>query len=370
MGDVLRVAVIGLGLIGRQRAEALREIEGATLAATVDPVANVPQVQRSAPHYATLAELPRDLYDAAVIAVPHHLAPAIATDLLSEGSPVLLEKPLCVRGGDARSLEALAAKLPMPSFVGYNYRYLPAIGELLRAAAAGRLGELRSVEMLVGHGGHPGSAASWKLDPARAGGGVLLDPGVHLLDLLLRLAPEAVCANVEATSGFWPTGIEEDVVATFRAQRLLATIRVSHIRWVNTFRVEAFGEDGYAIAEGRGGHYGPMTLRLGRRWAWAETGAVSQRDSERTRELGTRDESLREELAEVVARWRGERLEARQPQPATFSEARRVTELCEQLYERISPPDDPRRSSPRGREAAPAPTPAGTSSTRVADRSP
>ncbi len=333
--SLLRVAIVGLGLIGRQRAEALGGIGGAKLAATVDPVSGGLGEAGGVPHYATLAELPREAYDAAVVAVPHDRAVALAAEVLAARRPVLIEKPLGVRGVDARRLEALAADLPRPSFVGYNYRYLPAVGELLRRAGAGELGELRNVDMLVGHGGHPGSAVGWKLDPARAGGGVLLDPGVHLLDLLLALAPSASCVAIEATRGFWPTGIEEDVVATFRRGRLLATVRVSHIRWVNTFRLEAFGEDGYAIAEGRGGNYGPMTLRLGRRWAWTEASVVSQRESEEVWDFGTRDASLGEELADVVARWRGEEARAGDPWPATMSEARRVTELCERLYPRI-----------------------------------
>jgi 1,5-anhydro-D-fructose reductase (1,5-anhydro-D-mannitol-forming) len=345
----LRVAVIGLGLIGRQRAAALGRIEGATLAATVDPAAARGGGVSGAPHYASLAQLPRAAYDAAVVAVPHDRAVPIAADVLAARRPVLAEKPLGVRGDDARRLESAAADLPRASFVGYNYRYLPAIAELLRHARAGELGELRTIDMLVGHGGHPGSAVGWKLDPARAGGGVLLDPGVHLLDLLLALAPAAVCVGIEATRGFWPTGIEEDVVATFRAERLIATVRVSHVRWVNTFRVEAFGEDGYAIAEGRGGNYGPMTLRLGRRWAWVGAGAVSQRESEEVRDFGTCNDSLRDELADVVARWRGDATPVGGPQPASMSEARRVTELCEQLYPRIEPAGPPAASGSQPR---------------------
>jgi 1,5-anhydro-D-fructose reductase (1,5-anhydro-D-mannitol-forming) len=341
--SVLRVAVIGLGLIGRQRAEALSRIEGATLAATVDPAITEQTIgARSSgggvtgvPHYATLDALPDHAYDAAVVAVPHDRALSVATAVLESRRPILVEKPLGVRAQDARRLERLAAELPLPSFVGYNYRYLPAVGELLRRARGGELGELRNIDMLVGHGGHPGSASSWKLDPARAGGGVLLDPGVHLLDLLLRLSPDVSCSAIEATRGFWPTGIEEDVAVTFRAERLIATVRVSHIRWVNTFRVETFGEEGYAIVEGRGGNYGTMTLRLGRRWGWAAPGATSQRESEEVRDFGARNDSLRDELADVVARWRGEDTPTGDPHPATMSEARRTTELCEQLYPRI-----------------------------------
>jgi predicted dehydrogenase len=332
----VRVAVVGLGLIGRQRLEALDRIAGVRVAATVDPIASPPAGESGVPHHRSLAELPIDSYDCAIVAVPHDVAIDTARRLLRAGRPILIEKPLGVSSADARELEALASGLERPSFVGYNYRYLPAVAELLRRAASGDLGRLRNLDLLVGHGGHPQSGEGWKLDPTRAGGGVLLDPGVHLLDLLLRLTPDVRCTSIEATSGFWPTGIEEDVVAIFRHERTICTVRVSHVRWVNTFRVELFGEDGYAIAEGRGGNYGPMTLRVGRRWAWTAAGVPSQRESEQTWNFGDRNDSLRDELADVVARWRGASPRTVSPRPATMSEAREITELCEHLYGRIS----------------------------------
>jgi predicted dehydrogenase len=332
----VRVAVVGLGLIGRQRVEALHRISGARLAATVDPIASPQPSATRVPHHRSLAELSIDGCDCAVVAVPHDVAVDVARRLLRAGRAVLIEKPLGVRSADARELEALAAGLDRPSFVGYNYRYLPAVAELVRHADSGELGRPRNLDLLVGHGGHPQSGEGWKLDPIRAGGGVLLDPGVHLLDLLLRLTPDVQCTNVEATKGFWGTGIEEDVVVNFRHERTISTVRVSHVRWINTFRVELFGEDGYAIAEGRGGNYGPMTLRIGRRWAWMAASVASQRESEQTWHFGERNDSLHDELADVIARWRGAAPSPVQPRPATMGEAREITELCEQLYARIT----------------------------------
>jgi 1,5-anhydro-D-fructose reductase (1,5-anhydro-D-mannitol-forming) len=328
----VRIAVVGLGLIGRQRAQALQQIDGARLVATVDPHTTLEQGDARVPHYRSLEALPMDACDCAVVALPHDVAVDVARSLLLAGRPVLIEKPLGISSADARELESLAAGLEQPSFVGYNYRYLPAIAEMIRLADAGDLGTLRNVDLLVGHGGNPRSGEGWKLDPRRAGGGVLVDPGVHLLDLLLRLTPKVRCTSIEASRGFWASGIEEDVVASFRDERTIGTVRISHVRWVNTFRVELFGEDGYAIAEGRGGNYGPMTLRVGRRWAWTQEGVASQRDSERTYDYGERNDSLRDELADVVACWRGAEPAAGQPRPASMSEAREITELCEQLY--------------------------------------
>jgi 1,5-anhydro-D-fructose reductase (1,5-anhydro-D-mannitol-forming) len=331
----LRVLVIGYGLIGRQRVEALGNLSGVRLAGTVDPATADPSASTGAPHHTDIAEVSPDVYDAAIIAVPHDHATALAEAVLQSNRPVLIEKPLAIAAAQARRLEQLASFVPIPSFVGYNYRFLPAIQAILNVASSGRLGRLRNVDMLLGHGGHPESAEGWKLDPVRAGGGVLLDPGVHLFDLLLRLAPGIECTDVQATRGFWRTGIEEDVVATFCQDALLATVRVSHIRWVNTFRVEVIGEDGYAMAEGRGGNYGPMRLRIGKRWAWSEPGAGSQRETEEKQDFGTEDLSLRDELEAVVRAWHCGDHEEGAVRPATMEEGRGVTELCEALYLRL-----------------------------------
>jgi predicted dehydrogenase len=253
---------------------------------------------------------------------------------LAQGKPVLLEKPLGRSSTEAAELEQLARVVPRPSFVGYNYRFLPSFRGLAEAVANGTIGALRSLDMLIGHGGNPRSAEGWKLDPARSGGGVLLDPGVHLLDLLLQLMPDAESPSVAVTRGFWPTGIEEDVALAFQHENMLATIRVSHIRWINAFRIEAFGDDGYAIAEGRGGNYGSITLRIGKRWAWAQTDAATQRETEESRDFGSTDTSLQDELAAVVRLWCGGEARGRIG-PATFAEGRRVADLCDELYSLI-----------------------------------
>jgi predicted dehydrogenase len=327
----LRLVVIGIGLIGKQRAAAADALEGVQLAATVDPRA---QFSTEIPHYQRVEDVPPETYEAAIVSLPHHVATVVATDVLRQRKPVLIEKPLGTSAAAARELEQAASALDAPSFVGYNYRFLPTVRAVKAAVDHGQLGTLRSIDMLIGHGGHAASAEGWKLDPERAGGGVLLDPGVHLLDLLLQLLPQARFASIEATRGFWGTGIEEDVSIIFRTQNALATLRISHIRWVNAFRIEVFGEDGYALAEGRGGNYGRMTLRMGERWAWARREGLSQLDTEENIDFGLDNRSLDDELAAVVAAWRGEE-SPDTPRPATFAEARRVTELCGELYEHL-----------------------------------
>ena len=123
--------------------------------------------------------------------------------------------------------------------------------------------------MQFGHGGGPGQG-SWKLDPVRAGGGVLIDPGIHLLDIITRLEghPPKFVGGV-AWSGFWNTGIEEDVhFIAAGSTSPVYDVKVSIVRWRSLFRLEVHGLEGYGIVEGRGRSYGPQRYLRGPRWGW------------------------------------------------------------------------------------------------------
>lgn len=324
----MRVLVIGHGLIGQRRAKAIMAIDDAVLAGTVDKAERDPDAYGAAPHYWRLEDVPTESYDAAVIALPHHLGHAYAVRCLFGNKPVLIEKPLGRNSTEAHKVLKAATNCALPSFVGYNYRFLPHIERAFKQAREGRLGKLRAVDILLGHGGHPGSADGWKLDPKLAGGGVLIDPGVHAFDLLLNLDPDLLFTHVGATRGFWKTGIEEDATVSLASPERLANVRVSHVRWVNTFRVEIFGEAGYAICEGRGGHYGNMTLRSGERWGWQK--ADSQAASESTEDFGAVDSSFDREMQAVIDRWMGKT--AAETAPATLAEGLRVAELVDEMY--------------------------------------
>lgn len=331
---MVRILVIGHGLIGRQRANAVAALARAgrcALAGTVDPQPRAPDLYGGAPHFAQLADVAPDRYDAAVIAVPHHLAGGLTRAVVAQAKPVLVEKPLGLSGAEARALADAARGTA--SFVGYNYRFLPTFREAVARIQRGELGPLRSIDMLLGHGGNPRSAEGWKLDPALAGGGVILDPGVHLFDLLLCLEPRLRLQHAAATRGFWKTGIEEDFAAVLGHGELLATARVSHIRWINTFRIEIGGDAGYAIIEGRGGSYGAQTVRFGKRWGWNDGSGRAQRETEETRDFGAGNESLDVEMAAVVDRWNGGAAGA--SGPATFADGVTVAELCDEMYQRI-----------------------------------
>jgi len=121
--------------------------------------------------------------DGAVLCTPHHLHVPIARDLVQAGVGVLSEKPLGTNVADVEALRDLSESTGVPVAVNQTRRFIPACREIRRLLHSGELGRIEAVEMAEGDRfGWP--AATPSMFGAAAGGkGVLLDIGVHALDL-------------------------------------------------------------------------------------------------------------------------------------------------------------------------------------------
>jgi predicted dehydrogenase len=314
---VIRVAVVGLGLIGRERLLALEALRHQGRPVTVAGVLDTDPARLEAAREICAAPAAADLDaliglrpDWFVVATPHDRAVRIVTRVLATGTRVLVEKPLGRCLAEAERLAGWAA--PGQLWVGMSYRFFAGVSALIADLRRGVFGRPVALDAVVGHGGAPGMEGSWKLDPIRAGGGALIDPGIHLLDLGLLIASEPLrVQGGTAWAGFWRTGVEEECHLLLSGDRLaIVNLQTSIVRWRSTFRLEVRGEDGYGIVEGRGRSYGPQTYRRGRRWGWQT--AASQAASE-----------------EVVLESAGEDVFARELDALLFEEGRDAVAPCD-----------------------------------------
>ena len=134
--------------------------------------------------------------DAVVIGTPNSLHAPQAIACLEAGKHVLVEKPMARTLAEAESMNAAAAASGASLMVAHCWRFHPDV-----RALRGRIerGELGRVVKTRGYGVHAGwGPAGWFTNPELAGGGSLVDMGVHAIDtaryLLGDPAPERVCA--------------------------------------------------------------------------------------------------------------------------------------------------------------------------------
>lgn len=265
------VAVIGSGLVGERRARAAATDARTALRLVVDTDRG-----RSTKLAAELgADAARDWREAidrsdigaVVVSTPNALLVPIGIAALRAGRHVLIEKPMGRNATEARALTAEARRAGTVLKVGFNHRFHPAIAranELFRTGAIGRLVQLRA---RYGHGARPGYELEWRGDAESAGGGELLDQGVHVVDLFQWFAGPAIRAQAELQTAVWELGrLEDNAFGLLRyGAGVVGQFHASMTQWKNLFSLEVHGDRGALIVEGLGGSYGTETLTVVRR---------------------------------------------------------------------------------------------------------
>jgi predicted dehydrogenase len=259
----VRVGVVGCGLIGGKRAAALAGTAD-RLVATYD---TVPERARAladrygAESCATLDALVA-LSDVVVVATTNdHLTPC-AMVAVRAGRHVVVEKPAARSVAELAPLAALALEKGVVVKVGYNHRFHPAAQKAREILDAGDCGDVMFLRGRYGHGGRVGYDTEWRADPARSGGGELLDQGVHLIDLARwYTGAELTVAHGRVETYFWRMPVDDNAFLTLvTAAGQVAHLHASCTEWKNTFSLEIYARHAKLHWEGLGGSYGTERL--------------------------------------------------------------------------------------------------------------
>ena len=125
--------------------------------------------------------------DVISIALPNFLHEPVATKCLERGIHVLCEKPLSTDVASATRIAEAAEKANRTLMVCYNHRYRPEIMWLKDQLRTGDFGRIYAAKAGWMREGFIPAHGAWFTQKAKAGGGALIDLGVHVLDLALWL---------------------------------------------------------------------------------------------------------------------------------------------------------------------------------------
>ena len=130
--------------------------------------------------------------NAVLVATPPHLHLELTLAALAQGKDVIVEKPAFLRASDCERVERARARAGRRVLVAENYCYKPLVGVLRSLVASGVVGEPRFVQVSACK---RQPSAGWRDDPALAGGGALLEGGIHWIDLVAHLGPKVVAVH-------------------------------------------------------------------------------------------------------------------------------------------------------------------------------
>lgn len=314
MSNRVGVAVIGCGLVGAHRARTAASDPRTALRIVIDTQPE--RAARLGAEYGVAAAadwrtaLSREDVGAVVISTPNALLVPIGIAALRSGRHVLIEKPMGRNATEGRALAAEARRAGTVLKVGFRHRYRESLIRAREMVRAGAIGRLIQVRARYGYGARPEHEQEWRADAELAGGGALLDEGVHLVDLFHWFAGPAQRAQAELQTAVWDLGrLEDNAFGLLRfGAGVVGQFHVGTTEWKNLFSFEIRGDAGAIHVEGLGGSYGPESLLLARR-VQPDAETVLERS-----DYADNDTSWAEEWADFAAALHGERLRHGSPE--------------------------------------------------------
>jgi predicted dehydrogenase len=181
------VGVVGLGKMGLLHSGIFNQMESSTLVAAAEKDALIGNLLKAyVPHvhiYRDYKEMfRREALDLAAITTPVFLHKPIIETALAHDCHLFVEKPLALNGDECRSVLHDGGSLKTQ--VGYNRRFLETFKMAKRIVDDSLLGELKFLRSQMFETQVLRKEKGWRYDPAKSGGGVIVDLGAHVIDML------------------------------------------------------------------------------------------------------------------------------------------------------------------------------------------
>ena len=330
MADKIRAGVIGMGQMGQLRRRLLAAHPDFEVVASCD---REPKALTLGPEEAFHTDYRQVLdapTDAVFVCTTNDASAAVAAAALDAGKHVFCEKPPGRSLAEVRRIADAERRNPRLKLkFGFNHRYHESVRDALAIAQSERLGRLLWMRGLYGKSGGPGFERSWRNDRQRSGGGILLDQGIHMLDLFRLFGGEFEEVKSLVGTLHWPIDVEDNAFVLLRSRGgTVAMLHSSSTQWKHLFALDLFFVAGYITINGilsSSQSYGRETLVIGRREPEdaKAPGAPREEMSYYTQDVSWRLEL--DEFADAI-------LHDRAVTVGTSQDALRVMELVEAAY--------------------------------------
>ncbi|WP_413543924.1 Gfo/Idh/MocA family oxidoreductase [Citricoccus nitrophenolicus] len=237
---MIRIGLVGLGMMGRHHARVLQNLDGVELVAVSDPGGDVHGAAPGIPLCTDVDELITHGLDAAVVAVPTAFHETVGMKLVEAGVHTFIEKPIAADAESGQRLVDAFAARGLVGAVGHIERFNPALQELKRRLDAGELGKVHQIATRR-QGPFPGRITDV---------GVARDLGTHDLDLTMWLGGERF-AEIHSQSAVLVRDGREDLIAV--TGRLKNGVITNHlVNWLSPMKervTTVTGEAGAFVAD-------------------------------------------------------------------------------------------------------------------------
>ena len=274
MSNELKVGIAGYGVVGKMRQHFIDSHPKLQTVAVCDRTFNSNGVfDVGVKFYTDYHHLLDGDLDVLFVCMTNDTAPNVTISGLEKGLHVFCEKP------PGRDLDDIARVITcekehqnLKLKYGFNHRYHNSVRDALAIVGSGELGNVINLRGVYGKSKFIsfGQDSDWRTERAVAGGGILLDQGIHLVDLMGLFAGEFSEIHSFISNDFWKHDVEDNAYALMRTDNgVVAMLHSTATQWRHRFNLDITLERGAIVLGGilsGSKSYGVETMTV----AWAD----------------------------------------------------------------------------------------------------
>ena len=261
----MKVSIIGFGKMGKIRATAIEKCGGQVVGVfdsnivdnsgykvydKVDDVFDDPNI------------------DAIFVCTPNFLNAKYTIRGIQSGKHVFCEKPPALNVSEMEEVILEESKYDKKIMYGFNHRHHGSIIKMKELIDSNYYGNILWMRGRYGKNVDDSFFENWRSDKSLSGGGILIDQGIHMLDLFLYMGESFDKISASVSNQFWKIdGIEDNVFAILENTKsnITASLHSTMTQWRHLFSFEIFLEKGYMTLNGLktpSGSYGEEVLTI------------------------------------------------------------------------------------------------------------
>jgi len=255
--------------IGQVRAREIEKNEQTELVAVYD-INKPTNICSNVTFCETYDELLLQDIDAVFVCTYNNVLADFTIQALKAGKHVFCEKPPARTSNELLDVIETEKQSQLILKYGFNHRYHYSVMEAKKLIDSGEMGKLLWLRGVYGKAGSIDYHKNWRNYQKYSGGGILIDQGIHMLDLMRYFSGQDFThINSFVTTSFWDIEAEDNAFAIMQSdEKITAMLHSSATQWKHKFLLEIAFEEGYINLDGilsETRSYAPEKLVVGRR---------------------------------------------------------------------------------------------------------
>lgn len=269
--EKLKVGIAGYGLVGKRRRQFIDKNSHLKTVAVCDQCFDgLGVMSDGVKYFESYEQLLREPLDILLVSLPNYMAAEVTIAGLERGLHVFCEKPPGRNVKDIEKVKEVKNKYPhLQLKYGFNHRHHESVRAALKIIKSGELGEIINVRGVYGKSKMIPFDGNWRSERKFAGGGILLDQGIHMVDLVRLFCCEFIEIKSFISNQFWGCDVEDNAYALMKDEKgRVAMLHSSATQWQHRFSLDVAMSKGYIELQGilsGTKSYGEEKLIIGRR---------------------------------------------------------------------------------------------------------